>query len=179
MDWSWYNMTRAYSLRIAGIVRESIVDGPGIRFVVFCQGCPHGCGGCHNPESHDFDGGQECSIERLVQEIDKNPLLAGVTFSGGEPLCQPEGLLELAKEIKKRDLSITLFSGYTYEEITIKAEEAETVFQLLRLTDILIDGRFVQELRDLTLQFCGSSNQRVIDMNKTRETGEIVLWKQS
>lgn len=173
-------MEKADSLRIAGIVRESIVDGPGIRFVVFCQGCPHDCPGCHNPDSHDFGGGQECSIERILQEIDKNPLLAGVTFSGGEPMCQPKAFAELAQAVKERGLDITLFSGYTYEEIqdmaTAETHEGRAVSQLISLTDILIDGRFVSGLRDLTLQFRGSSNQRVIDMNRTREMGEIVLW---
>ena len=75
-------------LRLAGIVRESIVDGPGIRFTVFCQGCPHGCPGCHNPETHDFKGGSDCSVDRLMEEIDKDPILAGVTFSGGEPFAR-------------------------------------------------------------------------------------------
>ena len=88
------------SLRIAGIVRESIVDGPGIRFTVFCQGCPHDCPGCHNPETHDFDGGSECSTDKLMAEIDKDPLLAGVTFSGGEPLCQPEAFAYMAKQFR-------------------------------------------------------------------------------
>lgn len=106
------------SIKIAGIVRESIVDGPGIRFTIFSQGCPHGCPGCHNPETHDFAGGQDCSIERLLEEIDKDPLLAGVTFSGGEPFCQAEAFALMGKYIKKRGLTITIFSGYTYEEIS-------------------------------------------------------------
>ena len=85
----------ADSLRIAGIMRESIVDGPGIRFAVFCQGCPHDCPGCHNPETHDPAGGNEVKIDRILQEFDKNPLLSGMTFSGGEPMCQPEGFAVL------------------------------------------------------------------------------------
>lgn len=169
-------MREADSLRLAGIVRESIVDGPGIRFAVFCQGCPHGCPGCHNPETHDFNGGSECSISRLMEEIDKNPLISGVTFSGGEPLCQPEAFAAMAEQIKSRGLSLTVFSGYTYEQIMDMSETDMAVKQLLEFTDILIDGPFVKEKRDLTLQFRGSRNQRIIDMNETRKAGYPVLW---
>lgn len=166
------------TIRLAGIVRESIVDGPGIRFTVFCQGCPHGCPGCHNPESHDFSGGRDCSIDRLLEEIDKDPLLAGVTFSGGEPFCQPEGFLELAKGVKERGLNITSFSGYTFEQLADMAAENIAVRDLLDMTDILVDGPYIKAQRDLTLQFRGSGNQRVIDMNRTRAEGHIVIWQQ-
>lgn len=169
-------MSKDDSLRIAGIVRESIVDGPGIRFTIFCQGCPHHCDGCHNPETHDFDGGTECSIDRLLAEIDKDPLLAGVTFSGGEPFCQPERFAALGRAIRERGLSIVTFSGYTLEQLEKRAEQEHAVGELLALTDILIDGPYVKAQRDLTLSFRGSANQRVIDMNETRKTGEIVLW---
>lgn len=169
---------KAGSLRLAGIVRESIVDGPGIRFTVFCQGCPHGCPECHNPETHDFSGGKDCSIDRLMEEIDKDPLLAGVTFSGGEPFCQAEAFAEMGKRVKERGLSLTVFSGYTYEKLLEMAETDKAVKGLLDITDILIDGPFVKALKDLTLQFRGSSNQRLIDMNRTREMGEIVIWEQ-
>ena len=170
-------MKKADSIRLAGIVRESIVDGPGIRFTVFCQGCPHACEGCHNPETHDFAGGKDISIERLLEEIDKDKLLAGVTFSGGEPFCQAEAFACLGRGVKERGLNITVFSGYTLEELQDMAVQRADVRELLELTDILIDGPFINELRDLTLQFRGSSNQRVIDMNETRRTGELAIWK--
>jgi len=170
-------MKKADSIRLAGIVRESIVDGPGIRFTVFCQGCPHACEGCHNPETHDFAGGKDISIERLLEEIDKDKLLAGVTFSGGEPFCQAEAFACLGRGVKERGLNITVFSGYTLEELQDMAMQRADVRELLELTDILIDGPFINELRDLTLQFRGSSNQRVIDMNETRKTGELAIWK--
>ena len=170
-------MKKADSIRLAGIVRESIVDGPGIRFTVFCQGCPHACEGCHNPETHDFAGGKDISIERLLEEIDKDKLLAGVTFSGGEPFCQAEAFACLGRGVKERGLNITVFSGYTLEELQNMAVQRADVRELLELTDILIDGPFINELRDLTLQFRGSSNQRVIDMNETRKTGELAIWK--
>ena len=171
-------MSKNNTLRIAGIMRESIVDGPGIRFAVFCQGCPHHCPGCHNPETHDFQGGTEVSIEKILQAIDENPILKGVTFSGGEPTCQAEGFLSLAEEIKARGLDITMFSGYTYEQLQTRAEEEPALKRLLELTDLLIDGPFIKAKKDLTLQFRGSSNQRLIDMNATRQAGEIVLWEQ-
>ena len=170
-------MKKADSIRLAGIVRESIVDGPGIRFTVFCQGCPHACEGCHNPETHDFAGGKDISIDRLLEEIDKDKLLAGVTFSGGEPFCQPEAFAELGRRVKERGLNITVFSGYTLEQLEEMAVQRAEIRELLDLTDILIDGPFIKEQRDLTLQFRGSGNQRVIDMNETRKTGEVSIWK--
>lgn len=171
-------MSTADTLRIAGIMRESIVDGPGIRFAVFCQGCPHDCPDCHNPETHDFNGGTEVTIDKILKAIDENPMLKGVTFSGGEPTCQPEGFASLAKAVKARGLDITMFSGYTYEQLLKRAEEEPALAELLSMTDLLIDGPFIKAQKDLTLQFRGSRNQRLIDMNATREAGEIILWQE-
>ena len=164
-------------IRIAGVVRESIVDGPGLRFVVFCQGCPHRCPECHNPATHDFHGGYDCEIEKILDAIGKNPLLDGVTFSGGEPLCQPEAYLELAHGIRNRfpQQNILIFTGYTWEELQSMCEKNAALKELLALTDYLIDGRYEKDMRDLTLQFRGSRNQRIIDMNATREAGIVVL----
>ena len=161
------------SIRIAGVVRESIVDGPGLRFTVFCQGCPHRCPGCHNPATHDFKDGYDCEISKIVAAIDANPLLDGVTFSGGEPFCQPEAFCVLAEELKKRNLNLMAYSGYTYEELTGMNNPA--VDKLLSMLDYLVDGRFVQEERDLTLLFRGSCNQRVIDVPETLKKGQIIL----
>lgn len=168
-----YNLD-ANTIRLAGVVRESIVDGPGIRFVVFCQGCPHHCPGCHNPVTHDFDGGYSCEVTKIIDAIDANPLLDGVTFSGGEPACQPKGFLTLAKAIKERNLNIIMYSGFTLEELTVMSEKDEALAELLETIDYLIDGRYEAELRDLTLSFRGSQNQRIIDMNQTRNTGTLV-----
>lgn len=168
-----YNLEN-HTIQIAGVVRESIVDGPGIRFVVFCQGCPHLCPGCHNPVTHDFDGGYPCEVSKIVDAIDQNPLLDGVTFSGGEPACQPEGFLVLAKAVKERNLNIIMYSGFTLEELEKMAETDEKLSELLSLIDYLIDGRYEEALRDLTLSFRGSRNQRIIDMKRTRETGTLV-----
>lgn len=162
-------------IRMAGVIRESIVDGPGIRFVVFCQGCPHHCAGCHNEATHDFHGGSDCSITKILSAVDENPLLDGVTFSGGEPMCQPEAFYNLAVEIKKRNLNIITYTGYTYEELLKLGETRPAILKLLDLTDLLIDGPFQMEERDLSLLFRGSRNQRVIDMNETRSRGELVI----
>ena len=163
------------TIRLAGVVRESIVDGPGLRFTVFCQGCPHGCKDCHNKDTHDFNGGYDCEITRIINAVEENPLLDGVTFSGGEPFCQPESFYNLAVELRKvrPELNLMAYSGYTYEELISMKNEA--VDKLLSQIDILVDGRYVAELRDLTLLFRGSSNQRLIDMEKTRKEGHVVL----
>ena len=162
------------TIRLAGVVRESIVDGPGIRFVVFCQGCPHLCPGCHNPVTHDFAGGYPCEVEKIVKAIDENPLLDGVTFSGGEPACQPKAFLNLAKQIKERGLNLIMYSGFTLEQLTKMGTEDEALAGLLDHLDYLIDGRYEEAERDLTLAFRGSRNQRIIDMKETRSTGEII-----
>ena len=162
-------------LQIAGIVRESIVDGPGIRFTVFCQGCPHHCPGCHNPQTHPFAGGQRASVSRLVEEIRKNPLLQGVTFSGGEPFCQAGAFAALADEVHALGKDVFCYSGWTLEELWQKAETEPDVGELLQKIDYLVDGRFVLSERDLTLRFRGSRNQRLLDMKKSRAAGKAVL----
>ena len=118
------------------------------------------------------------AVERLLEEIEKNPLLAGVTFTGGEPFCQPEGFHSLAKGVKERGLDIVTFTGYTYEHLMKIAEEKESIALLLDDTDLLIDGPYIKAEKDLTLPFRGSRNQRLIDMNATRKEGKVVLAEQ-
>ncbi len=160
------------AIRLAGVIRESIVDGPGFRFVVFVQGCPHHCKGCHNPQSHDFAGGYLCDTGTLLAEIRKNPLLSGVTFSGGEPFCQPGPLAELGAEVKKLGLNLIVYSGYTYEKLN--KMNSPDVHALLDLSDYLIDGKFLLEQRNLLLRYRGSDNQRIVDLKRTREQGDVV-----
>lgn len=161
------------SLRISGIEPESIVDGKGIRYVIFTQGCPHNCPGCHNPQTHAFDGGRTADTDDLLEELKGNPLLKGVTFSGGEPFCQPAPLAELAEKIHVLGMDVTVYSGYTYEQLV--GRHHPDVDALLQRADVLIDGRYEEDKRDLTLRFRGSVNQRVIDLNRTREEGRIVV----
>ena len=148
-------------IRLAGVIRESIVDGPGIRFVVFVQGCPHHCEGCHNPESHDFSGGYDCEPEKILAEIKKNPLLDGVTFSGGEPLCQAAAL------------NLFIYTGSIFEDL-LKNQNPD-VMALLQEGDFLVDGPFVLAQRDLTLLFRGSQNQRILDLPQSLAQGQAVL----
>lgn len=159
---------------MCGIEPESIVDGPGFRYVLFVQGCPHRCKGCHNPESHDPDGGFDMTTGEIFAEIMENPHLRGVTFSGGEPFEQVPALLELGHMIKDAGLTLMSYSGYTLEEL--RARHDSQTDQLLDMLDMLVDGRYVESLRNLTLIYRGSENQRVIDMNKTREQGKVVLY---
>lgn len=151
-------------IRVAGIVPESVVDGPGIRFVVFVQGCPHHCPGCHNPETHDFQGGELLEISSLVDRIRVLPMVTGMTISGGEPFCQAGECAELAREAKALGKDVVVYSGYTYEQIKDMAAHDSYVHDLLSLTDILIDGPYLQEQRDLNLPYRGSANQRIIKM---------------
>ncbi|WP_036931829.1 anaerobic ribonucleoside-triphosphate reductase activating protein [Proteocatella sphenisci] len=161
-------------MKIAGIIRESIVNGPGIRFVVFGQGCPHKCHGCHNPQTHDFEGGFVIDSAEIMTEIEKNPLLSGVTFSGGEPFCQAGEFADLAAEIKSRDLNIMTYTGYTFEEIHEISKTDIDYMRLLVFTDILVDGPYVESKKDLTLKFRGSLNQRIIDVHESNKNHTIV-----
>ena len=162
------------NLRIAGIIRESIVDGPGIRFVVFSQGCTHKCKGCHNPETHDVKSGYEISINRILEEIKKDPLISGVTFSGGDPFLQAKEFSDLAKEIHKLGLNIITYTGYTIEQLVNGFNEHPYWKELLLHTDTLIDGPFILEKKSLMLRFRGSENQRIIDPQKSIEKGYAV-----
>ncbi|WP_257927557.1 anaerobic ribonucleoside-triphosphate reductase activating protein [Campylobacter lari] len=160
-------------LRLAGVVKESIVDGYGLRYVIFTQGCPHHCRGCHNPQTHDFNKGYLQDLASLYDEICKNPLLQGVTFSGGEPFMQAKNLSILAKHIKALGFNLTIYTGFTYEELV----QEKSMKELLVLADILIDGKFILEQKDLSLKFKGSKNQRIIDIVKSLEQGKVILFE--
>lgn len=151
-------------IRISGTVSESIVDGPGLRYVVFVQGCPHNCPGCHNPQTHDFGGGRIVDTDELFAECIENPLIKGVTFSGGEPFCQAEALYVLGKQFKERGYDLWCYSGWTYMELMRKAEREDYAAKLLSILDVLVDGRYIQERRTLSLSFRGSDNQRLVDV---------------
>lgn len=160
-------------IKIAGIVNDSIVDGRGIRMTVFVQGCPHHCPGCHNPQTHDFAGGTLDDTDRIFEEFRENPILKGITFSGGEPFCQPRPLKVLADRVHSVKKDVTVYSGWTYEQLRAKGDP--DVDALLDACDVLIDGPFVEAQKNLELSFRGSENQRLIDLKKTCETGQVVL----
>ena len=146
------------NMRIAGIVNDSIVDGPGLRLAIFAQGCPHHCPGCHNPESHDFAGGSDMDTEKIIARMDANPLLDGITLTGGEPFEQPEACRILADAAHARGLNVWAYSGYTFEQLCAVPEKR----RLLEACDVLVDGPFLLEERSLDLRFRGSKNQRVL-----------------
>ena len=162
-------------LQIAGIVDDSIVDGDGCRLTVFVQGCPRRCPGCQNPETQPMEGGHAIDTAAILQQMAENPILSGVTFSGGEPFLQPAPLASLARAVHQRGLDVWSYSGFTLEELAERAEKDKATRALLSELDVLVDGPYEESQRDLTLHFRGSRNQRVIDMKKTRKAGRIVL----
>ena len=161
--------------RIYGTAEDSIVDGPGIRYVVFVQGCPHHCEGCHNPESHPFDGGREAETAEIIAAMKANPLLDGLTLSGGEPMCSPEACTELALAAKEAGMNVWCYTGFTWEYLLADRDPARMA--LLRTVDVLVDGPFVLAERSLELKFCGSRNQRLIDVVKSMQEDRVVLWQ--
>lgn len=158
-------------LNLSGIVSDSIVDGPGIRTTIFCQGCPHHCPGCHNPETWDFGCGTDVPVEDLVDVVRSNPLCRGVTFSGGEPFAQAAGFAKLARLLKEKGYEVASYSGYTFEELLNGSADQK---ELLSVIDILIDGPFIMAEKSLEVPFRGSRNQRILDVKKSLAEGKAV-----
>lgn len=163
-----------HKLKIGGIVNDSVVDGPGLRLAVFLQGCKRKCPGCHNPHLQNFDGGKYIDINEIFHIAVSNPLLDGITFSGGEPLYQYENLFYLAKMFKERKYHLAIYSGYTFEEIMCQKE----FLPLLELIDTLVDGPFILNQRNLELKFRGSENQRIINVPESIKENKIILDQQ-
>ena len=158
-------------LELSGIVSDSIVDGPGIRTTVFSQGCPHHCGGCHNPETWEFGCGTPVEEEDILSIVRANPLCHGVTFSGGEPFAQAEGFAKLAILLKAQGYEVASYSGYTFEQL-LHGTSAQR--KLLESIDVLIDGPFIQAEKSLELSFRGSRNQRILDVPASLAAGQAV-----
>ena len=163
-------------MRVAGLIQDSIVDGPGLRFVVFAQGCTLNCEGCHNPEAQDIDGGVEMSTADIIAEMAGNPLTDGITFSGGEPLLQAGECAEIAAAAQAKGLNVWLFTGFRFEELQKQAVADRSVACLLGHTDVLVDGPYMQAERSLQIKWRGSRNQRVLDLRKSLMLGEAVLF---
>jgi anaerobic ribonucleoside-triphosphate reductase activating protein len=151
-----------HGIRLSGIIEESVVDGPGLRFVVFMQGCPHGCGGCHNPDTHDPGGGYSADTDDIIGRFMENPLLAGMTLSGGEPFLQARAARALAEQVKRAGKSLVAYTGFLCEELARQAVRDKDIRGLLHSVDILVDGPYIQELSTRASEFRGSSNQRVL-----------------
>ena len=162
-------------INIAGIANDSIVDGPGIRVCIFCQGCPHACEGCHNPETHAFGVGTSMTVQELYDTVLANPLVKGVTFSGGEPFCQAEGFAQLAVKLREHGYELAAYTGYTFEQLQAGTPAQQ---KLLSLLDVLIDGPFELAERNLLLRFRGSAKQRIIDVPNSLVNGKVVLCTQ-
>ena len=162
-------------INISGIIKESIVDGPGFRYTVFAQGCPHHCEGCHNPATWNYTDDTKESIEKIAEEISANPMLKGVTFSGGEPFEQAISFANLAKLVKAAGRDVLCYTGYTFEEICANLDKNNGYKELLENTDYLIDGKFILAEKSLMLKFRGSKNQRIIDVKKSMDGGEVII----
>jgi anaerobic ribonucleoside-triphosphate reductase activating protein len=161
-------------MRIAGIVQDSIVDGPGMRCTVFTQGCPHGCPGCHNPETHDPNGGREIAVEEVIRQMLSNPMTDGLTLSGGDPFMQPADCARIAKAAHDNGLNVWTYTGYTFERLCEMRDTDPGVAALMDETDVLVDGPFVLAQRSLGTPWRGSKNQRLIDMKKSLSAGHTI-----
>ncbi|MBQ6494860.1 MAG: anaerobic ribonucleoside-triphosphate reductase activating protein [Bacilli bacterium] len=157
------------------IQSDSIVDGEGIRSVIWTQGCPHNCKGCHNPETHSFTDGYVIDIDEIKMQIDNLEGQQGITFSGGDPMMQPEACLELAKYSKKLGYNIWCYTGFTYEELLKLGKKKKSIMEFLKYIDVLVDGKFVLEEKSFDCIFRGSKNQRLIDVKKSLDTDKVVL----
>ncbi len=159
-------------LNLSDIITDSIVDGPGIRATVFCQGCPHHCPGCHNMHTWEFGCGQDVAPETVLSMIRANPLCRGVTFSGGEPFAQAGEFARLARLLKDAGYEVASYTGYTLEQLLCGTPEQK---QLLQTIDVLIDGPFIQAEKSLEIAFRGSRNQRILNVPQSLAQGKAVL----
>jgi anaerobic ribonucleoside-triphosphate reductase activating protein len=152
-------------ISLAGIEWESIVDGPGIRTAVFVQGCPHRCPGCHNERTWEFEGGSVTDVSGIIASMKRNPLIKGLTLTGGEPFSQAHACAALAREARSEGYGVYAYTGFVYEELLELARSDEAIRELLEAVDTLVDGPFVEAQKTLDLPFRGSSNQRIIQMH--------------
>lgn len=160
----------------ADLQSDSIVDGPGLRTVIWTQGCSHHCRGCQNPQTWDFEGGAEVPIDMVFEAIDELEYQDGITFSGGDPMFQPEACNIIAKYCKDKGYNIWVYTGFTYDQLMKLAKKDSSYLDFLKNIDVLVDGKFVMKEKDLNCLFRGSRNQRIINVPETLKSGEIVLF---
>lgn len=160
-------------IRLSGIAYESLVNGPGMRRVFFSQGCRHNCEGCFNPDTHSFSGGEDRNMDELIEDVLKNPIIKGVTFSGGDPFERAENFAYMAKKFKEANLNIWSYTGYTFEYIINNLDKISGWRDLLNNIDVLVDGKFEKDMMEDGLRFRGSINQRIIDVKKTLQENKI------
>lgn len=159
----------------ADLQSDSIVDGPGLRTVLWTQGCSHRCKGCQNPQTWSHKGGALVPLTEVYKAIDELEYQTGFTFSGGDPMYQVEACNKIAEYVKNKGMDIWVYTGFTYEEVLLLARKNNAYMDFLKKIDVLVDGRFILEQRDLSLLFRGSRNQRLIDVPKTLESGKVTL----
>ena len=159
-------------VNISGAIKHSSVNGPGIRYVLFMQGCPHRCKGCQNPETHSLNGGITMDTKDIIKTILETKYIDGVTLSGGDPFMQPEATLEIIKSLKEKNINIWIYTGYLYESLISKKEGRA----ILNYADVLVDGKFKEKLLSNKCIYRGSSNQRLIDVKKSLLKGKIVIF---
>lgn len=162
------------TVRLSGIAYESLVNGPGMRRVFFAQGCTHNCEGCFNPETHDFYGGEEKNMDELIEDVLKNKMIRGVTFSGGDPIEQADKFSYMAKAFKSSGLNIWCYTGYTFEQLLEKQEKDKDVRDLINNIDVLVDGKFEINNKKDGIRFRGSNNQRIIDVKGTLDKKKVI-----
>lgn len=160
------------NLRIVKIIEGTSVDGPGLRTSIYVAGCRHQCPGCHNPSTWDFTAGEDMTVEEVMKIVRYNGF--NVTFSGGDPLYSAESLLPLATAIKEEGFGLWIYTGFLYEELIANGSDAQK--QIIELADVLVDGPFIERLKDTSLIFRGSSNQRIIDIIQSKKTGKTILY---
>jgi len=166
-------------LAVDKIQKDSIVDGEGIRSVIWTQGCIHNCIGCHNPETHSFQDGISVDVELLKKKLDELEGQDGVTFSGGDPMEQSAPCAELAKHCKKIGLNVWCYTGYTYEELIKKSKHIKTIKDFLENIDVLVDGKFILEEKSYDVKFRGSKNQRLIDVKKSLAENKTIEYQKN
>lgn len=162
-------------IRLSGIAYESLVNGPGMRRVFFSQGCKHGCTGCFNEDTHEFNGGEDRNMDELIKDVLENPMIKGVTFSGGDPFERAEEFSYMAEYFKKSGLSVWSYTGYTFEYILKHINERVGWKKLLDNLDVLVDGKFEESKTQDGLKYRGSTNQRIIDVKESLKKGEVVI----
>jgi anaerobic ribonucleoside-triphosphate reductase activating protein len=164
---------------ISGIQYESIVDGEGLRLTLFVSGCEWSCEGCQNTKSHNFKNGRKFDTElqnHVIGYIQSNPMIRGITLSGGDPMFSAVELLQFVRDLKFKlpSVNIWCYTGFTFEEI---AERDDSKTFLLSMCDVLVDGKFEENQRDVTLAYKGSSNQRIINVQESLKQGKVILWE--
>lgn len=161
----------------AELQKDSVVDGEGIRAVLWTQGCSHNCKGCHNPLTHSFDGGALIDIDEVKSWIDDLEGHQGITLSGGDPFFQARESMEIAKYAKLKKLDVWCYTGFTYEALIEKSKNDKSILEFLKNIDVLVDGKFILEQKSLDILFRGSKNQRIIDVPTSLKEGKVSLVK--